>query len=143
MLKSARTNLAGNLTLEPGHLQSERNVFFDVDDTLIFWPQKARELGLDDRNSIEIGVDGVDGYQISVIPNEQMIEFMEGLKAQGSGIVVWSHGGYKWALAVVNALGIAHLVDLVLTKPNLMMDDKEVEHLGKTVWFGPNKIINK
>lgn len=135
----------------PFVLNNDRVIFFDVDDTLIFWPRTWRKKGLDVAQfGLELGVEEYDEYKhvheapytITIVPNFELIEFLKGLKAQGSGIVVWSHGGVRWAKTVVEALELTSYVDAVMAKPNLMVDDKKVDHLGSTVWSGPPDLID-
>jgi FMN phosphatase YigB (HAD superfamily) len=136
---------------KPFVLNHDRPVYFDVDDTLVFWPRTIRKKGLQDEMHVTIGVSDWDesvqgnvvSHTLAVVPNWEMIEFMKCLKAQGTAIIVWSHGGVRWAEAVVKALNLEEYVDVIMTKPNLMLDDKPVEHLGKTSWSGPPDLTKK
>ena len=55
---------------------------------------------------------------------------MRQFKARGHYVVVWSQGGYQWARAVCETLGITDLVDEVKTKPKWIIDD-----LPPSVWM--------
>lgn len=116
-------------------IYGDKVAYLDVDDTLVIWKHTAEKLGLGlnfRRDAIMVGVSGNDGIQMPVLPNTAVFDFIEGLKAQGTVVVVWSHGGARWAEAVVQALGLNAYVDYVISKPTFMLDDKSIEHLGNT-----------
>lgn len=50
--------------------------------------------------------------------------------------MVWSAGGGDWAEAVVKALGIEEMVDIVMSKPSWYYDDKPCEDwMGKQIYL--------
>lgn len=116
-------------------LTNDKTVFTDIDDTLIIWPHTARAKKLDPTKAHELSLDVHSKIMVHV--NDEMIEFLGNLKAQGVTIIAWSHAGPKWAEYVLNYLQLDKVVDLVVSKPYMMLDDKPVEHLGNTTWFGP------
>lgn len=64
---------------------------------------------------------------IYIQPHEPHVRLIHEQKARGRFIIVWSKGGHAWAEAVVNALGLVSVVDLVMTKPIAYIDDQPVE----------------
>lgn len=96
---------------------------FDVDDTLIYWDYKKStiKMGIPNDSEITISLNGLK------IKKHKIIEHVEELKRQkesGACIVVWSASGYEWAQAVVEALCISNYVDLIMSKPLRIYDDK-------------------
>ena len=55
--------------------------------------------------------------------NHTHVDLLKKHKARGKSIVVWSAGGYEWALAVVKALELETFVNLVMAKPTAYVDD--------------------
>lgn len=80
--------------------------YWDVDNTLCIW-------------------DKGDKWH----PHLEHIELMKQFKLQGHGIVVWSLGGWEWAAKAVKMLGIEHLVDIVIGKPDWWIDDVGADHV--------------
>lgn len=104
-------------------IKATRSVFFDVDDTLVMWDWKAHDpegkglVAIKDANS---------GVFEHVLPHFRHIELMKQFKARGHTVYVWSQGGHEWAAEVCRVLGIEHMVDYVLDKPNWYVDDLNV-----------------
>ena len=74
-------------------------VYVDIDDTLI---------DLDDR------------------PLLHVINFVKALKEErGCELIAWSGGGKDWAKHATIQLGIDHLFDMFLDKPEAIVDDLE------------------
>lgn len=101
-------------------IKSHRIVMVDVDDTLVLWDWKS------------INPDGIGLVSISnpdgnctelVMPHNRHIALMRQFKARGHTVVVWSQGGWSWAEAVVKALGLEGVVDIVMDKPSWYVDD--------------------
>lgn len=120
--------------VENGHV-----VCFDVDDTLIKW--------LWDQFEIEqLRAEGAllvmekNGESVAVKPIQEHIELIKRYKVKGKFIIVWSQSGYQWVSEVVKALGIDHLVDLCLTKPEKYVDDLKADEWMEHVYLGT---INK
>lgn len=116
-------------------IKSEQLRPFDVDCNLIF-PLNDFDSGpvayVDDPIS-------KDGSQIKVRINKNMVRLMEEEYARGAYIIVWSRGGWEWARNVVKALGLGHMVSLVLSKPLVYFDDTPVEQWMKDrVFIGPD-----
>jgi hypothetical protein len=103
-------------------LEGSQVTYFDVDDTLIMWgpiPEgySGRLLKIDE---------GL-GYTLTATPHEKHVEELKQHKLRGHRIVVWSLGGWKWALIAVRALGIEKYVDVVMEKPTWIYDDLQPE----------------
>jgi FMN phosphatase YigB (HAD superfamily) len=126
-------------------VNSNKLVYFDVDDTLIIWSSTREMLGISDQewasNTLEIGV---GDFTTTVMPHERHIEFLRDLKCQGCTIMVWSHGGHKWAAEVLKVLDIEMYVDYVMDKPNFYIDDLDASKwMGRRLWHHPTKKITK
>jgi hypothetical protein len=122
-------------------IESDKVTVVDVDDTLILHDEARRDLGIPDdvwvKRCMEIGVDDI---KLMVMPHEKHIEFIRLLKGQGGKIVVWSHGGYAWARAVIIALDIECYVDVVMSKPSLYIDDLNVNTwFPRRIWHHPTQ----
>jgi hypothetical protein len=59
--------------------------------------------------------------------NENMIQLLKEEHHRGANVIVWSRGGWEWACAVIEALGIEPWVDEVYTKPIVYYDDTPVK----------------
>lgn len=102
-------------------INKENVIFFDVDDTLVLWdhglklPEEMNQL-------VEI-VDPHDNKTVFLKPHKPHIKLMKNHKSRGTVIVVWSQGGYQWAKAVIETLGLTEYVDFVMSKPRAYVDD--------------------
>lgn len=115
-------------------LDKEKVVYVDVDDTIIMWePEKY----LHEESEIV----WIDDYTrtFPFLPHKKNIEFVKKLKLQGYGVIVWSAAGASWAETVVNKLGLADLPDMIISKPELCIDDLlESNRIIKSiVWIHP------
>lgn len=113
-------------------LDKSRVVMIDVDDTICIWTPTPEHLQQD--HSFQMGT---GKFQFPVTPHKFHLEFIRKLKVQGYGIVVWSAGGEEWALQAVQKLGIEDLVDIVMSKPVLLLDDMPTTHLPRRTYFDP------
>lgn len=110
-------------------------VTFDVDDTLIMWPENNKHLNASSAQPSDGSIEIPAGYgtgTFHLIPNKRHIDLLKNMKARGHVIIVWSAGGVRHAESVVKALQLESYVDIVLTKPCKYVDDLQVEK-----WFGP------
>lgn len=124
-------------------LPSTVSTFFDVDDTLIMWSPTPEQIAA---NGVEIECPGsyalIDGelrpsrsWKAMVVPHQYHLQQLIKHSIRGHMIVVWSAGGWDWALAVVKALGIEDHVDLVISKPTWCYDDlPPSEYMPKSQW---------
>lgn len=117
--------------MKPTVIKNEQVIFFDVDDTLIVWDAKISDRHIEVKspyNTNEIDL---------VKPHPGHIKILKDRYARGSTIIVWSAGGYKWAEAVVKALGLSKYVSFIMSKPFMYVDDKEAcEILGERLYLG-------
>lgn len=115
-------------------LQKEKMVFVDVDDTLITWDPEKYPHNPDDLITF------TDEYgQWNLLPHKKNIEFVINLKRQGYGVVVWSAAGASWAETIVNRLGLENVADMIISKPEIAIDDLlDAKRIIKTVlWIDP------
>lgn len=82
--------------------ENENCVFVDVDQTLI----------------------------IKMAPNYELIEKIREWKDKGRKIVVWTSNtdGVKHAIKAIDFCGIREEVDVVMAKPNTIVDDDHLEY---------------
>lgn len=120
-------------------VENENVAPFDVDDTLVMHGQKCKST----KEFVEVK-DPIENRYISLRKNLGMIRLLKEEKARGAYVVVWSKGGYQWALNVLIALNLLDYVDLILTKPRAYYDDKNVsEWLTERVYLGPDVSYKK
>lgn len=97
-------------------IKSTKIVYYDVDNTLVF---SLREYP----HQISNEIIKINGRKFWVhLPH---VETVRDFKARGHTVVVWSAGGAEWAENVVTALKLNDVVDLVISKPDWIWDDKE------------------
>lgn len=108
------------MTKEPFLFDSEHTVCFDVDNTILKWSKKHNIPG---EGRIEI-LDPYSGELLYLKPHLVHIRLMKQYKARGYSIVVWSKAGCLHPKIVCEALGISHLVDMYMAKPEKCVDDK-------------------
>ena len=99
-------------------IENERTAFFDVDDTLIHWEP------LDGVEPLLL-VSPKESY--NVYPMQKNIDLIKEIRAVGWEIVVWSQGGVSHAERCVKLLGIEDLVDVIISKPTIYVDDLPFE----------------
>lgn len=115
---------------------SEMTIYFDVDDTLIFWDDGTFQGPASDR--IEI-VCPHDGFTTHHRVHKRHVEFLKRQKAKGYAVIVWSAGGTKWAAEVVKTLGLENYVDFCVAKPLKWVDDLNDPHhlVGTHLYLNP------
>lgn len=94
-------------------IEDRITVYVDVDDTLVLW----RPLKISDQ------VISLPGYG-DVAVSKRHIKSIKQHKARNHLVVVWSQGGADWAEEVVKLLNLQEYVDLVISKPRWIYDDK-------------------
>lgn len=114
-------------------IEGDNSYFFDCDDTLVMW---------DNKHKTEDNVMIFDCYGSfeSLAPNWSNIRFLKETKRNQGTVVVWSAGGWEWALEVVTVLGLKDYVDCVMSKPQGYIDDLNcVEFMGPRYYKEPNE----
>lgn len=127
---------------------SDTTAFFDVDSTLVSWRPSYEEKV---SKGIHIECPGplaiVDGelkqsapFIDVIVPHQVHIEQLLEHKIRGHVVVVWSAGGAAWASRVVEALGITHHIDVVMSKPKWVYDDQKPEnYMPRSQWYEDDK----
>lgn len=123
--------------------ETDSVVTFDVDDTLVMWPENNsrgyNEPALSHTQPFEGSVafaDPYDGSTNYLTPHQKHIDLMKKYKGRGFTVIVWSAGGYKWAKSVVETLKLEPFVDAILTKPSRYVDDLTCEKwMGNRVYL--------
>lgn len=101
-------------------IENENAVFFDVDDTLLMWDNKHKN----EDQSNTVTVTDYSGFTVNLVPHDRHIQYLKDSKIKNQNtIVVWSAGGWQWAKACVEALGLEEYVDAVMAKPERYVDD--------------------
>lgn len=83
-------------------IKSDKTLFCDCDDTLVVWAK--------------------DGHSFK--PHKAHIELLKRFFRRGQPVIVWSAGGYQWALEVVKMLKLQKYVTAVMAKPCWYVDDQ-------------------
>lgn len=119
-------------------LPNNNVVMCDIDSTLIMHVNPYHN---DPWKLVRV-IDPLNPEQfISVARNEPMIRILREELHAGKLVVVWSQGRYEWAVAVLQALGIDHENIVVMSKPNVYLDDKPcTEWMGHRVYLEPTEI---
>lgn len=101
-------------------IRDSRMAYIDVDQTLIDWECSNKDLPL-------LLLKGPnDATNVQAIPVH--IDLIKELRTVGWQIVVWSQGGADHAERVVKLLGIENLVDVIISKPTIYVDDLPFEN---------------
>lgn len=101
--------------MKPQFISNENIVAFDCDDTLILWDHPKSDKIL-----------GSSRYKI----HEKHVQLLKRFHARGQFVIVWSKGGAEWAKKVVDLLGIEDYVNLIISKPSWLFDDRPLKDLG-------------
>lgn len=118
-------------------IHSTRNVYFDVDDTLVIWDWKE----IDPSGTGLIAITNPDNPAVTeyVLPHFRHIELLRQFSVRGHTVWVWSQGGAAWADAVCRALGLENVVNYAVDKPNWYVDDLHANAWMKSpIYLHPN-----
>lgn len=111
--------------MKPGVIESDRVVFFDVDDTLILWKKHKSKLPT-------VTINGRK-FQVHVKHLQKIHDYC----VMGFTVFVWSNSGHKWAKAVAKALKVDNKV-ICMCKPHRVFDD--CANLNDTIGSGYLKL---
>lgn len=100
--------------------RNEMRTAFDVDSTLILWPD---DHNVPKEGRIEFKCPYEYGTKFYLIPHKQHINYLIAKKKRGHEVIVWSQNGWQWAERVILTLGLEDYVDSVETKISTYFDD--------------------
>lgn len=103
--------------------RSESSIYCDVDGTLLHHVDK----GSPGAFPIECPYTRELMY---VIPDEAHIRLLKRNSVIGKSVLVWSHGGIKWAVAAIRALKLEQYVTAIVPKLEVYIDDNEFSQDG-------------
>lgn len=102
---------------------NENVVCFDVDETIVHWHSSD-----DPTTDMWVIVQDKDKHiEKRVRINTKTVDKIKGHAQVGHFVIVWSAGGYAWANAVINELGLNSFVNMVSTKPKWYVDDEPAD----------------
>lgn len=108
---------------------------YDVDDTLVLWFSQC-----DPALKVKI-VCPYGGSETWLKPHARHIDLLKKHHGRGKTVIVWSAAGYRWAQAVVEALGLQDHVNFIMTKPMSYVDDLEAsEILGSRIYLSDKEM---
>jgi hypothetical protein len=99
-------------------MKSELYIYVDIDDTIV------RSVGS------------------KRIPIPNVIQHVRDLKNQGAVLFCWSSGGAEYAKKSAQEFGIAHLFESFLPKPNIMIDDQQINSWKRYICVHPSSCGN-
>lgn len=106
--------------MKPFLFNFEHVIGCDLDNTICKWSKKHNIPG---EGRVEI-IDPYSGEKVYLKPHLVHLRLLKQYKARGYAIVAWSKAGVLWAEAVFKAFGIEDLVDMYMSKPEKVIDDK-------------------
>jgi hypothetical protein len=106
-------------------IKSTKILYVDVDNTLVFSLTEPNGFNASSNEMVKI-----NGRKWWVhTPHKELIK---DFKARGHTVIIWSAGGAEWAEMVTDALQLNDYIDLVISKPDWIIDDKPtIEWLGE------------
>lgn len=99
-------------------IEDRPTVYFDVDNTLVLWPDFSPEIFQKHKGILRFS------SGVFCVPNVANINALKEHAARGHKIIIWSAGGAAWGAQIIKLLDLEDLVDLVLAKPMWFYDDK-------------------
>lgn len=100
-----------------------QSLFFDVDDTIIFWPKHPNTFE-NDKDAI---IFNYNNHNFYLKPNFKMIEEIKQKFKDGYEIIIWSYGSKEWAHEVIEKLNLTGYIDYITSKPDYYYDDLDVK----------------
>lgn len=119
------------------HIRNDNVVCFDCDDTLAMWDKDHNKPG---KNKLAFK-DPYTPVTFYLKPHQVHVRLLKQFKGRGFTVVVWSKHGDRWAAEMVNRLKLTDYVDLVMSKPDKYVDDKEsiADIIGTRIYFKDKK----
>lgn len=96
-----------------------RTLYSDVDDTLLLHDKSEYP-------SSQWVTIHCNGREFVGVPHTKNINLLVKFYKLGYDVYVWSKTGKSWAQAVVDTLGLEQYVTACLSKPDFILDDKDV-----------------
>lgn len=106
-------------------MEDKRCVYFDCDQTLIDWVGDGPR---DSRKEYGEMVLQCGEFWFTVSAINVHVNLMKEFKAVGWQVVVWSAGGADHAERVIKLLKMEEYVDLIVSKPQVYVDDLALEN---------------
>jgi hydroxymethylpyrimidine pyrophosphatase-like HAD family hydrolase len=115
-------------------IKSEQIICTDIDGTLIVWGNPKSD------DTIVTIKDPYFDEDVTLAVHRPNLRIFESRLARGATMIVWSANGYKWAAAVMKALGFSeHESIIVFSKPIAYIDDKKAEEfMGEHIYLSPD-----
>lgn len=130
----------------PVVIEGDKIVYVDVDNTLIMTEKDIKAVAEDEGHFLEmkefLGTVKMrpPAHQdlMEFYVNNENVELVKHISKMGTKIVVWSKSGYRWAAEAVEQLELEEFVDLIISKPNDIIDDLPAEKfIPKPMWKHP------
>lgn len=118
-------------------LKDRFTVFYDCDDTLVMWKDKAEIEN--NPNVVYIKSDFKEPFPVLV--HLDHVEQIKNHKRRGHQVVVWSYGGADYAEDIVKGLKLEEYVDVICCKPDIAYDDLPKEAIIQRQEYKPFKDI--
>lgn len=103
-------------------LPDKKSVYVDCDETLILWK--------DDPMDLQNSVIQVANGNLVVKFHRRHIELVKQFYSIGWNVIVWSQGGSDHAEHVVKACKLENHIHAIVPKPDVFLDDKEIQDQG-------------
>lgn len=104
----------------PFLIEDGRIAYCDVDQTLVIYPGDDGYAENTEAELLYIG----PYRNTNIKPLVNNIQLLCELRAIGFKLVLWSQGGAFHCQRTADLLGITHLFDIIIAKPQLYIDDK-------------------
>lgn len=119
----------------------ELRTAFDVDSTLVMWPD---DHFMPKEGRIRIECPYEEGAAFYLVPHKQHINYLIAKKKRGYEVTVWSQNGWAWAEQVIKTLNLEEYVDKVETKFDSYFDDLPADQWMSRVYVEHNyEEVNK
>ena len=106
-------------------IRNDMIVEFDIDDTLIRWKTLDITHTVPLAPKVKFVEFEIDGFKNKKAIIEENIEELKLQKMSGAFVRVHTKSGFRYAEAVIKALGLEDYVDECCCKPDKVFDDKD------------------